>query len=113
MDIQVVDIIIGSATLLVTGLNSFLSYKLGKQGIKLQRQTKRLSSLEKKYKYALQNLETLYMVEEFFLSEKLDQTPRSYKLELNDWLKEKGLILDRNSYCESFFKDEKKFLDKN
>ena len=113
MDIQIVDIFIGSATLLITGLSSFLSYRLGKQGIKLQKQTKRLNSLEKKYKYALQNLETLYMVEEFYLSEKLDKSPRSYKRELNVWLKKEGLVLDRNSYCKSFFKDEKKFLDKN
>jgi hypothetical protein len=112
MNLEIVGIIIGSVTLLVTGLSSYLSYRLGKQSIKLQKQTKRLNSIEKKYKYALQNLETLYMVEEHFLTDKLDQSSRSYKIELTEWLKEKGLTLDRKSYCESYFKDEKKFLDK-
>lgn len=112
MDIQIINIIIGSATLIVAGLSSYLSYRLGKQSIKLQHQTKRLNSIEKKYKYALQNLETLYMVEEDYLTDKLDQSSRSYKIELTEWLKAKGLTLDRKSYCESYFKEEKKFLDK-
>ena len=103
MNLEIVDIIIGSVTLIGTGLSSILSYRLGGKSIELQKQTRRLNSIEKKYKYALQNLESLYMVEEHFLSEKLDQSAKSYKLELNKWLKEKGFSLDRTSYCESYF----------
>ena len=112
MNLEIVDLIIGSATFIGTGLSGYLSYRLGKKSIELQKQTKRLKSIEKKYKYALQNLETLYMVEEHFLSDRLNQSAQSYKLELNKWLKEKGVSLDRTSYCESYFKNEKKFLDK-
>ena len=112
MNLEIVDLVIGSATLIGTGLSGYLSYRLGKKSLELQKQTRRLNSIEKKYKYALQNLETLYIVEEDFLAEKLDQSPKSYKLELNKWLNKKGLTLDRKSYCKNYFQQEKKFLDK-
>jgi hypothetical protein len=113
MDIQLIDIIIGSTTLLVTVLSSYLSYRLGKQSIKLQHQTQRLNSLEKKYGIAIDNLNSLYAIEKEYFTKALSKSHKQIQNDIRVWLKQNNTTLIRDNYNESFFQKEKIFLNKN
>ncbi|MDB4175581.1 hypothetical protein N9766_04405 [Flavobacteriaceae bacterium] len=113
MNLEIVDIIIGSVTLMIAGLSVLLTYRLGIKTIQLNKETRRINSLERKYAIAINNLETLYEIEKNYLPKELNQSHKQLQSDIRGWIKNNNLTLVRDNYNESFFQKERIFLNKN
>lgn len=100
--VNILTLVASSLTLVVSVITSILTYRLEKQ-------KKRIESLEKNYGIALDNLEACYEIEGY-LAERLNLSRAQLQLELNGWMKGKDIKLERDHYCPSFFRKKRTYL---
>jgi hypothetical protein len=102
--IKIITLIVSAMTLLVALGSAIMNYRLA-------RQKKRIEHLEKNYRIAIENLQALYQIEEYFAG-KLKMSRRQLQNELRKWIKENNLNIKRDFFSPAFFDSEMTYLGK-